>query len=904
MLRFASVLTALVLTGVCFANPGSGSDVSRQQQVQGGPSENDANPLIVELKLKNHVLSPVFPAVMIGRKYLCLPFKELCEALQISVAVDLAGQRAVAMLPKPHGQYVIDGRQGKVQFGSATVEIVDPARVRSFDGDLYVDAQLITIWLPVRFKFDFSKLELEATPTAKLPIEAAWERDARRNALKNRPSLEAADPVPVERTKYSLLSVPFLDLTFSSDYQRSFATGEGARPFQRIQISGSGDLLFMGAKWFTSGDWQNPFRIARLTLSQSDPFGRLLGPMRARQFSLGDLWLTSSPLLSKSRLGLGFEVSSFPIQRSAAISKTTVAGDSLPGWEVELYRNDELVAYQVAAADGTYRFEDVGLLLGPNNFRIVSYGPKGEVREEARKVFVGAGLTKAGEQNYRVAVVQQSDDLFASQNSANSEDRGKTRWLAEYERGLSATTALTARMMGVPFQDEDRTYTSLGLRKSLGGAYGTLDLLHDSTGGWGVSAGLVTRIKEANLSIEIGRFGGGFVSEQVGRPTRPLEYLGKARLDGSLRYGGWLPLAFSFGLEYGQDTSGRANALLTGRFATNLAGTTVSNALQVGRRLDQEGRANGALSVRKRVGSLWYRGEVGYALDRPSAQSLSLAADWIGSRDLRGQFGYKQELQEDGRSALFAGLHQRTDTTSLGLTLEYDRKGHVSGGLTLSMGLGADPRTGSLLSSGESLTNSGLVSARVFYDKNGNGVFDGEDQPLQGVRFLSGRRRLDAVSGADGVALLRGLPNGQVVELAVDLLTVEDVSLAPSNTRSVVIAHEGKATVLEIPMVSVADIEGLVFALRDGRQAPVPGVEAVLLGVDGHEVARTVTAYDGFYLFESVRPGTYTVRLEPDQVERLGLSAPTPRKVTVKANGTADERPDFSLLQKLVAFGR
>jgi hypothetical protein len=50
----------------------------------------------------------------------------------------------------------------------------------------------------------------------------------------------------------------------------------------------------------------------------------------------------------------------------------------------------------------------------------------------------------------------------------------------------------------------------------------------------------------------------------------------------------------------------------------------------------------------------------------------------------------------------------------------------------------------------------------------------------------------------------------------------------------------------------------------------MPGVELELVGPDGAVVARAMSEYDGFFLFERVPYGRYTLHLSKDSERALG----------------------------------
>jgi|GEM_PF-5339106 len=82
---------------------------------------------------------------------------------------------------------------------------------------------------------------------------------------------------------------------------------------------------------------------------------------------------------------------------------------------------------------------------------------------------------------------------------------------------------------------------------------------------------------------------------------------------------------------------------------------------------------------------------------------------------------------------------------------------------------------------------------------------------------------------------------------------------------------------LEFPVVETGAIDGTIYAAES--KDPVQGIAIQLVDADGQVVMTTEAAYDGFYTFEFVRPGTYTVRVDP----ALQVNVP-PVTVTVAAD--------------------
>ncbi len=76
------------------------------------------------------------------------------------------------------------------------------------------------------------------------------------------------------------------------------------------------------------------------------------------------------------------------LNRNTTKTYTEIQGDSHPGWDVELYRNDAYLDIRHVGVDGRYDFGKVDLILGTNNFKLIFYSPQGERTEETRLVNV------------------------------------------------------------------------------------------------------------------------------------------------------------------------------------------------------------------------------------------------------------------------------------------------------------------------------------------------------------------------------------------------------------------------------------------------------------------------------------------------------------------------------------
>ncbi|QXE86716.1 hypothetical protein KP003_20605 [Geomonas nitrogeniifigens] len=72
----------------------------------------------------------------------------------------------------------------------------------------------------------------------------------------------------------------------------------------------------------------------------------------------------------------------------------------------------------------------------------------------------------------------------------------------------------------------------------------------------------------------------------------------------------------------------------------------------------------------------------------------------------------------------------------------------------------------------------------------------------------------------------------------------------------------------------------------------------------GRLQATTLSEESGYYLFKTVRPGKYLVRIPVEEVQRLKANALSPRGVTVPPGGDMVSGIDFVLAQDDAAPGK
>lgn len=827
-------------------------------------SEED-NLRLLEVRLEPQVLSEAIPAYAKG-KDLLLPLGGLANLLMIDITVHPDSKSASGIILDDERTFELDAAALNVTLAGQSAPI--PADlIETHPDDIYVASKLISRWLPVDFDVDLSALRLRVRPREQLPVQQRLERELRNRSLGANTGISAPD-YPRADVPYRLLSVPAIDQTFGLEVRRSREVSTSQGYFTSFM---TGDLFGMESSAFVSGRQQGAFQ-QRFTLGRSDPDAQLLGPLQARSFAFGSVALPRVHNIARTTsLGNGLSISSYPLSRPSLFDGHSFQGDLPPGWDVELYHNGMLVGYRQADADGRYRFEDTPLLVGANEFRLVFHGPQGQVREERQSFLLADSLAAPGEFYYRLA--------------GHETQTGQTRAVAQFDWGLARHLSASGGLVALPVAGADEHYANLGLRANWGAMILSGDLARSGSAGQLSELALKTRLGGVTVGLSQ-TYLRDFASDEFTWSDDPVSERTRLRFDGSLPFLGTTRLPFS--LEAGRDlfSSGREQLQLVGRLSGYFHGTWMTNQLRVLSAADTE-VMDGALQIGRGFAAFGLRAQANYSLT-PSWDLTAVAL----SAERRLGFGYL--LNTSVARTLLApetrygfGLTKKIGQYGIGINSAYSTRDEITLGAQFFAALGREPRTADWVFEGLPMADSGFASVRVFLDENLNGKMDRGEAPLQGVGFSVDGGKRELRTDARGIAYLRRLPTRQAVNLTVDPATLEDPQWLVTNEGVQLVPRAGRSAELDFPVIMTGEVDGSVFLVQADDSRPLAGVTVELLTFDAARkpLRQTRTAFDGFYILESVPPGQYLLRICPADLQRLSLADTGQRLITVSAKG-------------------
>jgi hypothetical protein len=517
-----------------------------------------------------------------------------------------------------------------------------------------------------------------------------------------------------------------------------------------------------------------------------------------------------------------------------------------------------------------------------------------------REVFLlDQTLTKPGEVFY-TAGAQRGDDGSARQtlqvDLGPADSLAATVGLTGVKPGTTGTTGTDSTSTAAT---PTRHYANLGLRAALGGVLLSADHARDTASGGG-------HLSELGLRTRLGRFSvdaththlSGFVSDFYALTSDPLASRTRARLSGSLPLGERLVLPVGLDVFREATASGRTSLNAQGRLSLNVLGTSFTNALNW-QSAGGSRSAGGSLQVSRRVAGVGLSSQLAYTV-RPESQlsSLALAADHSLDATSRVSLGMVRSF-DPGQTSWSGGYNRNFGSFGLGVSARYAGKGDVGVGVQLFMAMGRNPRTGTWVRDWQPMAGSGTVSAQAFVDANMNGVRDADEEAVQGAGFvINAGSRHPVRTAEDGTAYLSRLTTRAYADVALDPATLEDPQWQPLTPGVRVLPRPGKVLMLDFPVVMTGEVDGTVYLLQDGKPRGIGNAEMELVAPDGTVAGTARSGNDGYYILPSVKPGRYTVRVNPGQLERLGLRSNSPMDLAMSGDGDFVNGMDFVLRKR------
>jgi hypothetical protein len=173
---------------------------------------------------------------------------------------------------------------------------------------------------------------------------------------------------------------------------------------------------------------------------------------------------------------------------------------------------------------------------------------------------------------------------------------------------------------------------------------------------------------------------------------------------------------------------------------------------------------------------------------------------------------------------------------------------------------------------------------------------DEHEPPLSGAGFTVNGGPRKARTNAAGVAQINHLPVKQYVDIGVDMSTLENPQWSPQLDGINLVPRPGSVAKLEFPVRLTTEIDGTVYLMENGVERGIGDLELELLNDQHKVVGETTSGWDGFYIVPQVVAGEYSLRISPQQLQRLGLTDTSVHMLTVSGDGSFISGVDFIIM--------
>lgn len=825
-----------------------------------------------------------------SRAGLFLPIGELARLLDLAIYVDPAERKATGWVVNKARAFAIDlqrnvalsdGQEIPLQRGDAILQ----------NDEIYVRAELLQRILPIAINANLGDLALNIRTREQLPFKARIERMNRRPGGQLSSTPEAAELAQ----PYRFASVPSFDLSLTSE-----AGNRAPKSSRSYDLRLGGDLLYAGFQMFAVSDREGNLDNVRLLLERTDPSGRgLAGPFGLTRANIGDTIVSGLPLGPESAFGRGIYLSSESLEQASIFDRTDVRGELPAGYQVELYVNEVLRGSRNNAEDGRYAFTEVPLGYGKNLIRLVFYGPRGERREELRRITVDGNQLAAGKTSFSFGLVEEGRQVVEVNRVPEAirlllPGYGQPRVIARMAHGVGSGVTVNGGLAHFsPLTEGGRTLVSMGMVANIDGFSTQLDTAWDSTNAHAVAVGVAGRPAGISLVVRHVEYQGKFVDEV--QPVGALADVSlrrstSIRTDLAARFDGLtLPLA----LTLNRDETTDSRKYIRGSLRTSvpvggyLLSTVVDAQQQSGGGQQSVTRIAGATDITGLLAGGWQLRAGGSYELLPTARLVS--ANATADRQLSDSFalrlGATHYFGERPTTVFQAGLTRRIGFALVTLNSSYiTTNDDFRFGLQLSLAGLFDPvkRRYRLTSPGSGV--GGNAAIRAFEDTNGNGQRDAGEAPVPSIKLNSASRAV--VTDAEGHALAYGLGNGPTAILEADLGSVEDPYLKLDKARWQFVPRPGRVAIANYAFFRAG--EAMLRTEFDSGTGNIRGLSALglqLTDASGKVVFEGRSEFDGSLLAEGLAPGTYRISIDPEQAILLGITLEGNPSITIAAGG-------------------
>lgn len=833
--------------------------------------------LIFEITIPPRLLVDGIVFGQVHKGTIILSLRDLISVLNFPIEYDDETEIFSGWFIRETKNFDFDVKARSINAEGVDYTLSDKAQV--IGDDVLVPLEQVKAWFATDIDVDVGVQRLALDASSPLPATERAERRSKnyKQAKENPPSLPRYDD------GYSLIGVPTVDVTTGASFDRP---AEGESDTNRfINLRTTGEFAYGALSTNLNFNEDNELTGALVNYLQESGEPDVLGVLKARRFEAGDVTPTQLPISGNANQETGVRITNVDPLVRLSFPSTRIEGFFEAGWDVELFRENAILNFQETDENGYYAFDNIPLLSERNVFRVVGYGPQGELREEVISIpFDRNRLTSDGGA-YDVSLTFQNRQVFEREESQD-EDRGTPHFVGFYEKSLSDKTALRVGARYRQEEGDQKLYTSAAVSTTIAGALVNAEIAADEDAELRSELSVLRELGphrlRADLDLSTDNFNPGQTNPIVQVLSNRLNLEGPSpiRIGDNARY--------SADLSYNRDSEGTTN--LNGflnlntqfsRLGVNQIFNYTDSSLS-----DDGAQVGGVSSLTGSFNKSIVRALATYDF-RPDPGLETLSAFWRYrlSNDLETQFSVDRAL-ESGITDYAAQVNWRPDYATITPRIAMDSEGNAEASINTSFSLARVPNSGDIFITRDALSSSGTISAFVFLDKNGNYEFDEDDEPIEDATISIPQNSGGGVTDKNGVAYISQLRPNILTDVFVENGSLADPYWISATEGVSVSPRTGNNIALNFPVHIAGEIDGSVYKNKlDGGREGVGNLAVTLYNIDGTVQQRTPTGPDGFYILTLIPPGQYFLTVEGRNLPSK-TARPLPQPINIGYEGT------------------
>ncbi len=763
-----------------------------------------------------------------------------------------------------------------------------------YEGDIFINKDNIEDWFDFVFHIDTAQQFLEIESTYPLPLIAKLSREK-----KSIPNFKnyGEPKLPRHPNEYQWLDINTANIRIGTRYRKS--ENASSPLFVNNTTTVEGQALKHSLYALSSSDNRNNITGVSLRLSKKSETPTLLGPLQARSYAIGDITLAELPLTGSSPQELGFRVTNNSFDNIQFL-RTDINGNAIPGWDIELYRNNILLGSTLVTNEGFYEFQNIELFAGNNEFELFFYGPQGEMRTRKISAPVTAGLLAQQDAKYDLSISLAETNVYQKNNAYNDELKGSPKVVFKYNKVINniiAYAGFTRRKI----HNKQKVFFGYGLTSIVNNFLIDANSAIDSQANTATQINIRRDFLGWNTSLN-----GTFKSKNyITRESGISETLNvSSNIQKSFLLRDKSRISLLANASYKKNAEN--NDTIEGRIGVGYqkGQYNVSNNILIRKKLGQESVSNNIItntfSTRANFGKYFFRSGLTYNIDpMANIEQYFIQANYYQSLKFSSDLRLDYKPQND-LIKVRLGMNYINNYFTTSPFVELNNQQELYAGVNLNFNLIDTPHSATPQMTNRKSIGSGLVSSFVYHDKNGNNTYDESDIPLQDVSVKSMNIKRNISTDSDGYALINNLPETRVTDIKIDNSTLPDPFMLSATEGSSVFPTSGGLIELDFPVHMSGEIDGTVF-LEDkkGKIEPIRGAEILLysIGAKSEKKKHVRASYDGFYVASRVKPGKYIMMVSNRTGKKYKASLPLPRLVEISYSGDIIYGSDFKLDQ-------